>query len=199
MAKYGLTRQASHVFNGMFEAAMYFDLHRMPELFCGLSKETGEGPVLYPVACAPQAASMFMLFQACLGIQVDGIRNQVKFVRPTLPDFLDEIRIVNLRVGDSALDLDLVRQSDGVGLTVKNARNGRPSRCAYELRRPNSARLLTFTSELCGLTQDVVGRLAGRPCIPYKSETATPNNGPLSTVKIDVGWPVNRNESLIQR
>ena len=45
-------------------------------------------------------------------------------VRPTLPDFLNEIRIVNLRVGDSTLDLDLVRQGDGVGVTVRNAKNG---------------------------------------------------------------------------
>jgi glycogen debranching enzyme len=127
MARYGLTRQAKHVFNGMFGAAMYFDLHRMPELFCGFSREIGEGPVLYPVACAPQAwsaASMFMLFQACLGIQVNGLKNQVTLVGPTLPDFLDQIRIVNLSVGDSSLDLDLVRQNDGVGVTVKNARNG---------------------------------------------------------------------------
>jgi hypothetical protein len=65
-----------------------------------------------------------LFFQASLGIQVDGIRNQVKLVRPTLPDFLNEIRIVNLRVGDSSVDLDLVRQSDGIGVTVKNARNG---------------------------------------------------------------------------
>jgi glycogen debranching enzyme len=111
----------------MFEAAVYFDLHRMPELFCGLSKEGGEGPVLYPVACAPQswsAASMFLLFQACLGIQVDGIREQVTFVRPTLPDFLNEVRITNLQVGDSSLDIDVMRQRDGVGVTVKNAKNG---------------------------------------------------------------------------
>jgi glycogen debranching enzyme len=126
LARYGLTRQANHVFEGMFEAAMYFDLHRMPELFCGFSKGVGEGPVLYPVACAPQAwsaASMFMLFQASLGIQVDGIRKRLALVRPTLPDFLHEIRIANLRVGDSTLDLDLVRQSDGVGVTVKHSRN----------------------------------------------------------------------------
>ncbi|MCU1226607.1 MAG: glycoside hydrolase [Edaphobacter sp.] len=126
MAKYGLTQQANRVFSGMFEAAMYFDLHRMPELFCGLSKEAGEGPVLYPVACAPQAwsaASMFLLFQACLGIQVDGIRKQVTLVRPTLPDFLNEVSIINLQAGDSSLDIDVMRQRDGVGVTVKNAKN----------------------------------------------------------------------------
>lgn len=127
MGRYGLTQQANRVFSGMFEAAMYFDLHRMPELFCGLSKKDGEGPVLYPVACAPQAwsaASMFLLFQACLGIQVDGIEKQVKLVQPTLPDFLNEVRITNLQVGDSSFDIDVMRQRDGVEVTVKNAKNG---------------------------------------------------------------------------
>jgi glycogen debranching enzyme len=125
MAKYGLTQQASQVFTGMFEAAMYFDIHRMPELFCGFSKEKGEGPVLYPVACAPQAwsaASMFLLFQACLGIQVDGLRKQVTFFRPTLPDFLTEVCIINLQVGDSSLDIDVERQRDGVGVKVRSTK-----------------------------------------------------------------------------
>jgi glycogen debranching enzyme len=127
MARYGLTQQANRVFGGMFEAAIYFDLHRMPELFCGFSKEDGEGPVLYPVACAPQAwsaASMFLLFQACLGIQVDGIGKQVKFVQPTLPDFLNEVHITNLQIGDSSLDIHVMKQRDDVGVMVKKAKNG---------------------------------------------------------------------------
>jgi glycogen debranching enzyme len=126
MAKYGLTQQVNRVFNGMFEAAMCFDLHRMPELFCGFSRETGEKPVLYPVACAPQAwsaGSMFLLFQACLGIKVDGVSRQVALVRPTLPDFLSEIRIVNLQVGNSSLDLDVMRRGEDVGVTVRRNNN----------------------------------------------------------------------------
>ena len=106
---------------------MYFDLHRMPELFCGFSKEDGEGPVLCPVACAPQAwsaASMFLLFQACLGIKVDGIRNQVTFVRPTLPDCMTEVRIVHLQLGDSSLDVDVKKERDGIAVTAKNATTG---------------------------------------------------------------------------
>ncbi|WP_213807573.1 glycogen debranching N-terminal domain-containing protein [Granulicella sp. dw_53] len=126
MARYGLTQEANIVFNGLFEAAMYFDLHRMPELFCGFSKEAGEGPVLYPVACAPQAwaaASMFLLFQASLGLRVDGIRKRVTLVRPALPGFLNEIHIANLQVGDSSLDLDVIRHGSDVGITVKNTTN----------------------------------------------------------------------------
>jgi glycogen debranching enzyme len=126
MTKYGLTQQVNIIDNGLFEVAMYFDLHRMPELFCGFSKEPGEGPVLYPVACAPQArsaASMFLLFQASLGMSVDGIKKRVTLMRPTLPDFLNEIHITNLQVGNSTLDLDVVRQGNDVGITVKNATN----------------------------------------------------------------------------
>jgi glycogen debranching enzyme len=126
MARYGFTKQANQLFTGLFEAAMYFDLHRMPELFCGFSRETGEGPVLYPVACAPQAwsaASVFLLCQACLGVEVHADKKQVRFVRPSLPEFLGEIHIINLQVGDASIDIDVIRQGDDVGITVRNATN----------------------------------------------------------------------------
>jgi glycogen debranching enzyme len=126
LARYGLTGHANRVFTGLFEAAMYFDLHRMPELFCGFSREPSEGPVLYPVACAPQAwaaASVFLLCQACLGIQINAEKNQVRFVRPSLPEFLGEIHISNLQVGDGSIDIDIVRQRDDVGITVTRATN----------------------------------------------------------------------------
>jgi glycogen debranching enzyme len=126
MARYGLTKEANRVFTGLFEAAMYFDLHRMPELFCGFSREAGEGPVLYPVACAPQAwsaASVFLLCQACLGVQVNAEKKQIRFVRPSLPEFLGDIHILNLQVGDASIDIDVIRQGDDVGITVRNATN----------------------------------------------------------------------------
>jgi len=126
MARYRLTKQANRVFTGLFEAAMYFDLHRMPELFCGFSREPGEGPVLYPVACAPQAwsaASVLLLCQACLGVQVNAEKKQVRFIRPSLPEFLSEIHIVHLQVGDSTIDIDVIRHGDDVGITVRNATN----------------------------------------------------------------------------
>lgn len=123
MAQYGLGQKSAQVFEGLFGAAMYFDLHRMPELFCGFSQEAGGGPVLYPVACAPQAwsaASLLMLFQACLGIHVDGIKKQVILDRPTLPSFLKDVRITNLQVEDATLDFDVAGVGDDVSVTVKS-------------------------------------------------------------------------------
>jgi len=105
----------------MFAAGTHFDLNRMPELFCGFDREPGEGPIPYPVACAPQAwaaGSVFLLLQACLGLGVSGIERQVWFHRPQLPSSLPEVRITNLSVADATVDLLLVRLGDDVGVNV---------------------------------------------------------------------------------
>jgi glycogen debranching enzyme len=115
MIAYGLSRcgfkePANTLFQGLFSAAMHFDLQRLPELFCGFDRAEGYGPVRYPIACAPQAwaagsASLFL--QASLGIEVDGVNGRIIFHQPTLPAFLDEIKINGLVVGGNKIDLTL--------------------------------------------------------------------------------------------
>src|SRR5262249_34708858 len=120
-ARYGLEAKALQILTGLFEAGLYFDLHRMPELFCGFPQYPGEGPILYPVACAPQAwsaASVFLLFQACLGLTVSGADGQVRFTCPRLPAFLGEVRINNLEVAGAVVDLQLIRHEHDVGVNV---------------------------------------------------------------------------------
>jgi glycogen debranching enzyme len=93
----------------------------MPELFCGFPQDPGEGPVLYPVACAPQAwsaASVFLLFQACPGLEIKGPDAQIYFTRPRLPASLGELRIHNLEVAGASIDLLLVRHEHDVGVNV---------------------------------------------------------------------------------
>ncbi len=120
-SRYGLGDLALRVLSGIFAAGTYFDLNRMPELFCGFAREPGEGPVPYPVACAPQAwaaGSVFLLLQACLGLCVGGVERQVWFHRPRLPSFVPELRITNLQVAGATVDLLLVRHVDDVGVNV---------------------------------------------------------------------------------
>jgi glycogen debranching enzyme len=112
---------ALQLWTGLFEASLYFDLHRMPELFCGFPQDPGEGPIAYPVACAPQAwsaGSVFLLFQACLGLNISGPQRQVCFTRPHLPAALQELRIHNLEVRGATVDLALVRHEQDVGVNV---------------------------------------------------------------------------------
>jgi glycogen debranching enzyme len=121
LARYGLGTKAVQILTGLFEASLYFELRRIPELFCGFSQQPGEGPVPYPVACAPQAwsaASVFLLLQSCLGLSVNGPEAQVYFINPCLPTTLGELRIHNLEVPGGAVDLLLVRHKHDVGVNV---------------------------------------------------------------------------------
>jgi glycogen debranching enzyme len=121
LSRYGLREPALQILAGLFDASIFIELHRMPELFCGFPRRPGEGPTLYPVACAPQswaAASVFMLLQACMGLSIRGSPAQVSFAYALLPPFLQQVRIKNLRVGQGAVDLLLQRHSDDVSISI---------------------------------------------------------------------------------
>jgi glycogen debranching enzyme len=121
LARYGLGELAVQIWTGMFEAGLYFDLNRMPELFCGFPQDPGEGPILYPVACAPQAwsaASVSLLFQSLLGLEINGTKRAVSFTRPRLPAAVGELRIHNLEVAGASVDLLLARHEHDVGIHV---------------------------------------------------------------------------------
>jgi glycogen debranching enzyme len=121
LARYGMQDLATRIWTGLFDAARTFDLHRMPELFCGFPREPGEGPTLYPVACAPQAwsaGSVFLIFQACLGLSISAPRAEVTFTRPRLPPALNELRIHDLELCGARVDLRVVRHEDGVDVNV---------------------------------------------------------------------------------
>lgn len=121
MAAYGYKEGAMKILTGLFDASLFLDLHRMPELFCGFSRRPGESPTRYPTACAPQAwaaGAGFQALQACLGLQIDGTRSLVQFVHPVLPPFLERVELRNLRIGTASLDLVLDRHENEVALRV---------------------------------------------------------------------------------
>ncbi len=119
--EYGLRREAARVLDGLFEAATYIDLRRLPELFCGFPRRRGQGPTFYPVACVPQAwsaATLLALVQACLGIGFDPARRTVCFDRPVMPGFTDRIRLTGLAVGGARIDVLVEGHGEAVSATV---------------------------------------------------------------------------------
>jgi glycogen debranching enzyme len=89
------------------------DLMRLPELFCGFPRRRGMAPVLYPVACAPQAwASVvpFALLQANLGMELCFDKGEIRFHNPQLPRFMEEMHIHGLELGDASVNLRLRRR-----------------------------------------------------------------------------------------
>ena len=123
-ARYGLKRAVTQVTRGLFEAATYMDLRRLPELFCGFQRERRRGPTLYPVACAPQAwasATPFSLIESMLGLEFEPQSNEIHLRNPRLPAFLDEVILRNLVVGGSSMDLKVRRHDGEVSLEVLRA------------------------------------------------------------------------------
>ena len=120
-ARYGLQKSAAQVFGALFDAAAYMDLRRLPELFCGFARRERNAPTQYPVACSPQAwasATPLCLLQASLGLELLDKTGEVKFYRPMLPDFLDHVRLRNLRLSTGSVDLSLHRQDNNIAVTV---------------------------------------------------------------------------------
>jgi len=111
------------IFSALFQASVFTDLHRLPELYCGFEREPGEGPTPYPVACSPQAwasGAFFMLLQASLGLEIDAPGRKLHFKHPALPEWVGELSIRNLRVGDADVDLDVRRHTRDVEINVVN-------------------------------------------------------------------------------
>jgi glycogen debranching enzyme len=121
LARYGFKDNAVRILGGLFDASRFVE-YRLPELFCGFYRRDGEGPVPYPVACSPQswsAASVFLLLQAILGMKIDAAASQLSFVRPILPEFLDEIQIKNLKVGTGTVDLLIHRHARYAAIEIE--------------------------------------------------------------------------------
>ncbi|MDQ8028994.1 MAG: amylo-alpha-1,6-glucosidase [Brevundimonas sp.] len=107
MARYGERRAVALLLNEIYAAASHFHM-RLPELFCGFERMTGEPPIAYPVACLPQAwaaGSVFLMLQAALGVNIDAVDGVVEIDDPVLPAGIDRLNVTDLQVGEGLVDL----------------------------------------------------------------------------------------------
>ena len=116
-ARYGYQLEATRIFEGLFAASTYIDLRRLPELFCGMSRQRAQGPTFYPVACSPQAwaaAAPLSLLQSCLGLGFEPQASQIIFNEPRLPAFVEEVILRHLSAGSGSADVAIRRSGDQV-------------------------------------------------------------------------------------
>jgi len=109
------------VLTGLVEGSLHFEDRRLPELFCGFGRRRESAPVPYPVACRPQAwaaASVFLLLEASLGMELDAPRRRAVFRQPQLPPWLPWLEIRNLRIGDARVDLNVLRGKYGGSIEI---------------------------------------------------------------------------------
>jgi glycogen debranching enzyme len=124
-----LKTEVLKIFRGLFEAAGYMDLRRLPELFCGFPWRRLNAPTLYPVACSPQArasASVFALVQASLGIDFDPDGGEIRCDRPMLPEFLGQLHLRGLHTRDGEADVLLRRYGGDVAVNITQRQGNVP-------------------------------------------------------------------------
>jgi glycogen debranching enzyme len=120
-ALYGLKTHADRIFDANFAAASYMDMRRLPELFCGFRRRRAAAPTLYPVACSPQAwasGALFLMLQASLGLELDPQANEIRFRKPSLPPFLDQIILRELGFDGAKIDVELRRRTGHASVRV---------------------------------------------------------------------------------
>ncbi|HLK87708.1 MAG TPA: amylo-alpha-1,6-glucosidase [Candidatus Binataceae bacterium] len=127
LARAGYRADALRILQGLFDAAVHLESASLPELFCGFAREAALGPVPYPVACYPQAwsaASVFMMLQAALGLEIIGCEQRVVMDAPAIPSWLDWLKLENVQVGDGSVSLLVRRGSDGAAVTEVLRKSG---------------------------------------------------------------------------
>ena len=125
MARYGHKRAAARLRPACSTPAVTCDLRRLPELFCGFARPPRRGADALSgrlLAAGLGRGRGLHAAAGLLGLEVDAPARQVRFRHPRLPDFLDDLSVTGLRVGDASLDLAIGRQPLGVDVRVVRRR-----------------------------------------------------------------------------
>ena len=130
--RYGYPDQANAIAKDVLTAASFFMLNQLPELYAGVQRDDTNFPVQYLGANVPQAwaaGSVFSLVQSIIGFQPDAPNGQL-LIDPTLPDWLPDLTLRDLRVGNQTFDLRFTREGPGTEFEVLR---GDP---AHVIRKP---------------------------------------------------------------
>ena len=118
--RYGYADQANAIAKDVLTAASFFMLNQLPELYAGVQRDESNFPVQYLGANVPQAwaaGSVFSLVQSIIGFQPDAPNGQL-LIDPALPDWLPDLTLRDLRVGNDTFDLRFTRQGPGTEFEV---------------------------------------------------------------------------------
>lgn len=125
MRRYGFDDEAVAIISDLVDAAQHFEYGRLPELFCGFSREFERYtvPISYPVSCSPQAwaaATIPFMLQVMLGIEPNAVRRRLT-LRPCLPDWLEEVELQGMRFADGTIDLKVRGHGKDVEVELRAA------------------------------------------------------------------------------
>lgn len=123
LKKLGYDQESNRLARGLFDAALGYDLARLPELFCGFTRHQSERPVAFPMACSPFAMSsgaLLLVLQAMLGIYAQAEENIVYVHNPVLPGWLRDVTLTNLHIGHTTMHLRFRREGGRTTFSVRD-------------------------------------------------------------------------------
>ncbi|MCA4132486.1 glycogen debranching N-terminal domain-containing protein [Arthrobacter sp. M4] len=108
LLRYGFVEQAQQISTALMEAADYSG-GRLPELFCGFSREEFTEPVPYPTACSPQAwaATTPILLVTSLMRYDPHVSLGGLWLDPVLPESYGDLHISNAPMGSGRVTIDI--------------------------------------------------------------------------------------------
>ncbi len=125
LGNYGHKDEQATLFTAMYEAAGFYPIYRLPELFGGFHRGEYDIPIRYPVANSPQAWSSgaipYML-TAALGFRPSALEEKLTLVRPQLPPWLESVRINSIHVGRASAKLEFERVGESTLVNVVEKR-----------------------------------------------------------------------------
>jgi glycogen debranching enzyme len=108
LMRYGFVEEAQRISTALLEAADYSE-GRLPELFCGFSREQYSEPVPYPTACSPQAWAATSPIQLVTSLmRYDAHVSRGGFwMDPQLPASYGDLHITNAPMGGGRVTIDI--------------------------------------------------------------------------------------------
>ncbi|MEV7605798.1 glycogen debranching N-terminal domain-containing protein [Paenarthrobacter sp. NPDC089322] len=108
LLRYGFVEQAQRISTALLEAAD-FSGGRLPELFCGFSREQFAEPVAYPTACSPQAWAATTPLQLITSLmRYDTHVSRGGFwMDPVLPESYGDLHISNAPMAGGRITIDI--------------------------------------------------------------------------------------------
>lgn len=114
--RYGFYRHAALLAESMFAASALFEHGRLPEAISGHPRDRAHPfPSVYPRSNMPQAwssSTIPMMIQAMLGLYPFAPLNML-FLDPHLPEWLPDLTLHQLRVGNARVSLHFQRNAEG--------------------------------------------------------------------------------------
>lgn len=108
LMRYGYVEQAQRVTEAVLDAAEHFS-YRLPELFCGFSRQEFGAPVPYPTSCSPQAwaaAAPLLLVHTLLRFVPEMPTGQL-WCAPVMPERYLPMRVGGLGLAKARASVDL--------------------------------------------------------------------------------------------